>query len=73
MVYDASTGELRDDRKHMSMLEDYWLPRREGGRGTEISTLPGGENLGELEDVLYFQEKLYNALNVPSSRLQCGP
>ena len=69
MVYDASTGELRDDRKHMSMLEDYWLPRREGGRGTEISTLPGGENLGELEDVLYFQKKLYKALNVPSSRL----
>ena len=69
MVYDASTGELRDDRKHMSMLEDYWLPRREGGRGTEISTLPGGENLGELEDVLYFQKKLYKSLNVPSSRL----
>ena len=69
MVYDATTGELRDDRKHMSMLEDYWLPRREGGRGTEISTLPGGENLGELEDVLYFQKKLYKALNVPSSRL----
>ena len=69
MVYDADTGELRDDRKHMSMLEDYWLPRREGGRGTEISTLPGGENLGELEDVLYFQKKLYKALNVPSSRL----
>ena len=70
MVYDASTGELRDDRKHMSMLEDYWLPRREGGRGTEISTLPGGENLGELEDVLYFQKKLYKSLNVPSSRLE---
>jgi len=69
MVYDASTGELRDDRKHMSMLEDYWLPRREGGRGTEISTLPGGENLGELEDVIYFQKKLYKALNVPASRL----
>ncbi len=69
MVYDADTGELRDDRKHMSMLEDYWLPRREGGRGTEISTLPGGENLGELDDVLYFQKKLYKALNVPSSRL----
>ena len=69
MVYDADTGELRDDRKHMSMLEDYWLPRREGGRGTEITTLPGGENLGELEDVLYFQKKLYKALNVPSSRL----
>ncbi len=70
MVYDAQTGEMRDDRKHMSMLEDYWLPRREGGRGTEISTLPGGENLGELEDVLYFQKKLYKALNVPSSRLE---
>ena len=70
MVYDASTGELRDDRKHMSMLEDYWLPRREGGRGTEISTLPGGENLGELEDVIYFQRKLYKSLNVPSSRLE---
>ena len=69
MVYDADTGELRDDRKHMSMLEDYWLPRREGGRGTEITTLPGGENLGELDDVLYFQKKLYKALNVPSSRL----
>ena len=70
MVYDAQTGELRDDRKHMSMLEDYWLPRREGGRGTEITTLPGGENLGELEDVIYFQKKLYKALNVPSSRLE---
>ena len=70
MVYDAQTGELRDDRKHMSMLEDYWLPRREGGRGTEISTLPGGENLGELDDVVYFQKKLYKALNVPSSRLE---
>ena len=70
MVYDASTGELRDDRKHMSRLEDYWLPRREGGRGTEISTLPGGENLGELEDVIYFQRKLYKSLNVPSSRLE---
>ena len=70
MVYDAETGELRDDRKHMSMLEDYWLPRREGGRGTEITTLPGGENLGELDDVIYFQKKLYKALNVPSSRLE---
>ena len=70
MVYDAQTGELRDDRKHMSMLEDYWLPRREGGRGTEITTLPGGENLGELDDVLYFQKKLYKSLNVPSSRLE---
>ena len=70
MVYDAETGELRDDRKHMSMLEDYWIPRREGGRGTEITTLPGGENLGELDDVIYFQKKLYKALNVPSSRLE---
>ena len=70
LVYDSNTGELRDDRKHLSMLEDYWLPRREGGRGTEISTLPGGENLGELEDVLYFQKKLYKSLNVPSSRLE---
>ena len=70
MVYDAQTGEIRDDRKHMSMLEDYWLPRREGGRGTEITTLPGGENLGELDDVIYFQKKLYKALNVPSSRLE---
>ena len=70
MVYDAQTGELRDDRKHMSMLEDYWLPRREGGRGTEITTLPGGENLGELDDVIYFQKKLYKSLNVPSSRLE---
>ena len=70
MVYDADTGELRDDRKHMSMLDDYWLPRREGGRGTEISTLPGGENLGELEDVIYFQKKLYKSLNVPVSRLE---
>ena len=70
LVYDSATGELRDDRKHMSMLEDYWLPRREGGRGTEISTLPGGENLGELEDVIYFQRKLYKSLNVPSSRLE---
>ena len=70
MVYDAQTGELRDDRKHMSMLEDYWLPRREGGRGTEITTPPGGENLGELDDVIYFQKKLYKSLNVPSSRLE---
>ena len=69
LVYDSNTGEIKDDRKHMSMLEDYWLPRREGGRGTEISTLPGGENLGELADVEYFQKKLYKALNVPSSRL----
>ena len=70
MVYDANTGEIKDDKKFMSMLEDFWLPRREGGRGTEISTLPGGQNLGELEDVKYFQKKLYKALNVPSSRLE---
>ena len=70
MVYDANTGELRDDRKHMSMLEDFWLPRREGGRGTEITTLPGGENLGQIEDIVYFQNKLYQALNVPLSRMQ---
>jgi len=70
LVYDAQTGEVRDDRKHQSMLEDYWLPRREGGRGTEITTLPGGENLGELADVEYFQKKLYKSLNVPVSRLE---
>jgi hypothetical protein len=70
MVYDASTGELRDDRKHMSMLEDFWLPRREGGKGTEITTLPAGQNLGEIEDVVYFRKKLLNALNVPISRLE---
>ena len=70
MVYDANTGELRDDRKHMSMLEDFWLPRREGGKGTEITTLPAGQNLGELEDVKYFRQKLLNALNVPISRLE---
>jgi hypothetical protein len=69
LVYDASTGEIRDDRRHMSMLEDFWLPRREGGKGTEISTLDGGQNLGEMEDVVYFQRKLYQALNVPSTRL----
>jgi hypothetical protein len=69
LVYDASTGEIRDDKKHMSMLEDFWLPRREGGRGTEISTLPGGQNLGELKDVEYFRSKLYKSLNLPSSRL----
>jgi len=69
LVYDANTGESRDDRKYMSMLEDFWLPRREGGRGTEITTLPGGQNLGELTDVQYFQTKLYKALNVPSGRL----
>jgi hypothetical protein len=70
LVYDANTGEIKDDKKFMSMLEDFWLPRREGGRGTEISTLPGGQNLGELEDVKYFQKKLYKALNVPGSRLE---
>ncbi len=70
MVYDASTGELRDDRKHMSMLEDFWLPRREGGKGTEITTLPAGQNLGELEDVKYFRTKLLQSLNVPISRLE---
>jgi len=69
LVYDSATGEIRDDKKHMSMLEDFWLPRREGGRGTEISTLPGGQNLGELKDVEYFKKKLYNSLNLPPSRL----
>ena len=69
LVYDAQTGEVRDDRKYMSMLEDFWLPRREGGRGTEITTLPGGQNLGELTDIQYFQTKLYKALNVPAGRL----
>ena len=64
-----STGEIRDDKKHMSMLEDFWLPRREGGRGTEISVLPGGQNLGELKDLEYFKKKLYNSLNLPPSRL----
>ena len=70
MVYDARTGEIRDDRNHMSMLEDFWLPRREGGRGTEITTLPGGSNLGEIDDIKYFQNKLYRSLNVPISRLE---
>ena len=70
LVYDASTGEIKDDRKHMSMLEDFWLPRREGGRGTEISTLPGGQNLGEIDDIVYFQKKLYKSLNVPIGRLE---
>ena len=70
MVYDSNTGEIRDDKKHMSMLEDFWLPRREGGRGTEITTLPGGQNLGELTDIKYFQTQLYKALNVPPSRLE---
>jgi hypothetical protein len=69
LVYDASTGEIRDDKKFMSMLEDFWLPRREGGRGTEISTLPGGQNLGEITDIEYFKQKLYRALNVPPSRM----
>ncbi len=70
LVYDAQTGEVRDDRKFLSMMEDFWLPRREGGKGTEITTLPGGQNLGELEDVKYFQKKLYNSLSVPISRLE---
>ena len=70
VVYDAQTGEMRDDRKHMSMLEDFWLPRREGGKGTEITTLPAGQNLGELEDVKYFRQKLLQSLNVPISRLE---
>ena len=70
LVYDANTGEIRDDRNHMSMLEDFWLPRREGGRGTEITTLPGGSNLGEIDDIVYFQRKLYRSLNVPISRLE---
>ncbi len=70
LVYDASTGEIRDDRNHMSMLEDFWLPRREGGRGTEITTLPGGSNLGEIDDIEYFQKKLYRSLNVPISRME---
>jgi len=69
LVYDANTGEVRDDRKFMSMLEDFWLPRREGGRGTEITTLPGGQNLGELTDIEYFQKKLYRALGIPESRI----
>jgi hypothetical protein len=69
LVYDASTGEIRDDKKFMSMLEDFWLPRREGGRGTEITTLPGGQNLGEITDINYFQKKLYHSLNVPPSRI----
>lgn len=69
LVYDASTGEVRDDRKFMTMLEDFWLPRREGGKGTEITTLPGGQNLGQMDDVIYFQRKLYKSLNVPITRL----
>jgi hypothetical protein len=70
LVYDASTGEVRDDRNYMSMLEDFWLPSREGGRGTSIETLPGGQNLGEITDIEYFRSKLYRSLNVPVSRLE---
>jgi hypothetical protein len=70
LVYNQSTGEVRDDRNHLHMLEDYWLPRREGGRGTEISTLSGGQNLGQMDDVEYLQKKLFRALNVPMSRLE---
>ena len=70
LVYDASTGDIKDDKKHMSMLEDFFLPRREGGRGTEITTLPGGENLGQIDDIIYFQKKLYKSLNVPVNRLE---
>jgi hypothetical protein len=69
VVYDATTGEVRDDRKHLSMMEDFWMPRREGGKGTEITTLPGGQNLGDIQDIEYFQKKLYQALNVPMSRM----
>ena len=69
LIYDAKTGNIKDDKKHMSMLEDFFLPRREGGRGTEITTLPGGENLGQIDDILYFQKKLYRSLNVPANRL----
>jgi hypothetical protein len=69
MIYNQTTGEIKDDRNHMAMLEDYWMPRREGGRGTEISTLDGGQNLGELTDVEYFKRKLYQSLNIPASRL----
>jgi hypothetical protein len=70
VVYDATTGEVRDDRKHMSMMEDFWMPRREGGKGTEITTLPGGQTLGQIEDIQYFQNKLFQALNVPITRLR---
>ena len=70
MIYNASTGEVQDQRKHLSMLEDFWLPRREGGRGTEITTLPGGQNLGETDDIEYFRKKLYKSLNVPISRIE---
>ena len=70
LVYDSSSGTITDDRHHRTMLEDYWLPRREGGRGTEVTTLPGGQNLGEIEDIEYFQQKLYKSLKIPISRLQ---
>jgi hypothetical protein len=70
VLYDSATGEVRDDRNHMAMTDDFWLPRREGGRGTEITTLPGGTNLGEIEDIIYFKKKLYKALGVPVSRLE---
>jgi len=70
LIYNADTGEIKDDRKHMSMLEDFWLPRREGGRGTEIETLPGGQNLSEIDDIEYFKKKLYQSLNVPASRME---
>ena len=70
IVYDATTGEVRNDRKHMSMMEDFWMPRREGGKGTEITTLPGGQTLGQIDDIQYFQRKLYQALNVPLGRLE---
>ena len=69
IVYDANTGEIKDDRKHLSMMEDFWMPRREGGKGTEITTLPGGQNLGDIADIQYFQKKLYQSLNVPMTRL----
>jgi len=70
VIYDAATGEMRDDRKFMTITDDFWLPRREGNRGTEITSLPGGQNLGEMDDILYFQKKLYKSLNVPISRLE---
>ncbi|NBT49188.1 MAG: portal protein, partial [Actinobacteria bacterium] len=70
LMYDPNTGEMNDSRKHLSMLEDFWMPRREGGKGTEVSTLQGGQNLGEMEDVKYFQKKLFQSLNVPTSRLE---
>ena len=70
IVYDPTTGNIKDEKVHRNVMEDFWLPRREGGRGTEIDTLPGGANLGEIEDIQYFQNKLYRALNIPMSRLQ---